>query len=76
MHSSILGLLLVFGALAISANETYAQGLNQGGVVQGAFGPRVLGRPLQAPPRMYVGGIRLGPTGTSMESAGPKGERC
>ena len=62
-RSSILGLLMVCGALVMSASETDAQGLNQGAVVQGAFGPRVLGRPLEAPPRMYIGGIRLGPTG-------------
>jgi len=62
-RNSILGLLLVCGALAMSASEADAQGLTQGQTVQGMLGPRVLGRPLQAPPRVYMGGIQLGPSG-------------
>jgi hypothetical protein len=70
-HARIL-IPIVVVALAGPARDGFAQGYS-GRVVQGMFGPRVIGRTLEPPQRQWSGGIKVSEVGAFMGMVRPEG---
>ena len=72
MRHARIFLPIVVLALAVAASDAFGQGYS-GIVVQGMFGPRVIGRTLEPPQRQWSGGIKVSDVGAFMGTVRPEG---